>query len=91
MPISASAGRCAGEDGLPVVVGNGSIPRGATPTSHIFKLPLGLMGAAGGFQHVRRQRMAVLAAAEGLWALPVADARIATFWRTARAGGGAIR
>ncbi|MEZ5644274.1 MAG: HipA N-terminal domain-containing protein [Burkholderiaceae bacterium] len=56
-------------------------PRGATPTSHIFKLPLGLMGGRrADFRYIRRQRMAVLAVAEGL-RTAVADARIATFGR----------
>jgi serine/threonine-protein kinase HipA len=43
--------------------GQGLAPRGATLTSNIFQLPLGLMG---GLQDVCRQRMAVFAVAEGL-------------------------
>ena len=54
-------------------------PRGATPTSHIFKLPLGLMGG---------RRAAFSTSVDNEWlclrllkayGLPVADARIATF------------
>lgn len=54
-------------------------PRGATPTSHIFKLPLGLMGG-------RRADFSTSVDNEWLclrllkaYGLPVADARIATF------------
>ncbi len=54
-------------------------PRGATPTSHIFKLPLGLMGG-------RRADFSTSIDNEWLclrllkaYGLPVADARIATF------------
>lgn len=56
-------------------------PRGATPTSHIFKLPLGLMGG-------RRADFSTSVDNEWLclrllkaYGLPVADARIATFGR----------
>ncbi|WP_413741385.1 HipA domain-containing protein [Sodalis sp. RH15] len=56
-------------------------PRGATPTSHIFKLPLGLMGG-------RRADFSTSVDNEWLclrllkaYGLPVADAHIATFGR----------
>lgn len=59
--------------------GQGPAPRGATLTSHIFQLPLGLMGGrrADFSTSVDNEWLSLrLLKADGL---PVADARIATF------------
>jgi len=66
-------------------------PRGATPTSHIFKLPMGLVGG-------RRADFSTSVDNEWLclrllkaYGLNVADARIAPLRPAARAGGRALR
>jgi serine/threonine-protein kinase HipA len=42
-------------------------PRGATPTTHIFKLPIGLIGGKSRLHDVSRQRVAMPASAQRVW------------------------
>lgn len=56
-------------------------PRGATPTSHIFKLPLGLMGGRQADFSTSVDNEWLCLRLLKAYGLPVADARIATFGR----------
>lgn len=57
------------------------VPRGATPTSHIFKLPLGLMGGRRADFNTSVDNEWLCLRLLKAYGLPVADARIATFGR----------
>lgn len=56
-------------------------PRGATPTSHIFKLPLGLMGGRRADFRTSVDNEWLCLRLLKAYGLPVAEARIATFGR----------
>lgn len=59
--------------------GQWCLPRGATPTTHIFKLPLGLVGARKADMRTSVENEWLCARLLGLFGVPVAETAMATF------------
>jgi serine/threonine-protein kinase HipA len=64
---------------LTVIDGQWCLPHGATPTTHIFKLPLGLVGARKADMRTSVENEWLCAQLLDLFGIPVAETAIATF------------
>lgn len=64
---------------LTLIEGQWCLPHGATPTTHIFKLPLGLVGARKADMRTSVENEWLCAQLLDLFGVPVAEAAMATF------------